>query len=1101
MRQRSPLAAGLIAGLLVITLTPTGSVANPPEPAAAGPGAAVELSPDPSRRITLITGDRVTVGADGSLSVEAGAGRDDITFLVRREGEHRSVIPSDATAMLNTGQVDRRLFDVTLLRELGYHDGRGDLPLIVTQQGRLAASRASGTTGVRDLPAVEGASLRLSKQAAGTFWQDLVAAQLGVGAAAAGGPTVWLDGVRQPLLDQSVPQVGAPQAWAQGLDGSGVSVAVLDTGVDATHPDLADRIVAQANFVDDDDRDLVGHGTHVASILAGSGAASGGRYRGVAPGVDLVAGKVCGLRGCNESAILAGMQWAAEQGADVVNMSLGGGDAPGVDPVEQAVETLTEQYGVLFVIAAGNDGANYSINSPASADAALAVGSVDKQDQLAGTSSRGPRIDGALKPDLTAPGVEIVAANSKDGMVGTPGQPYTTLSGTSMATPHVAGGAAILVQQHPDWSPEEVKAALMASAVSNPDLHPYAEGAGRLDISRAITQTVMASPPSVSFAPALWPHDDDEPQTRTFSYHNDGDADVTLDLAVITAGPGGGPVPEGYFTVSDSTVTVPAGGSAQVSVIADTSVGDVAGYLGGRITATGPGVVVTTPFAVDAEEETFEVTLVHTDPAGAPTAAHHTGLFRLDALWFAYPTSGDGTTTVRVPAGEYTLMSWINHDTGGGKGSALLAQPRLVVDRDLTVWIDARLARPVAVTVPDPEAAPAWAVVTSQVVTDELLASFTLLGFGFDGLSAGRIGPDQTLDNFVSLVSGTWAKPDPAGGFDNSPFTYDLAWFDVGRMMTGFTREVRDGDLASVRAEHAAHVPGAVGARSTLGVLPGVVDDGPRLHLRGELPLRRTEYHNTDGGVRWLKFFTEELPGGRGDPVVLSSATSAATRYEAGHEYREQWNQAVFGPVLPGNEPAVTRLGDEMRISPFLYGDRAGRPMSTLADGGISVYRDGELLAELPLRATVEVPPEPAGYRVEIDAVRDPQSVLSTRTSLSWTFRSGHVAGDEPVPLPVSVVRFTPSLDLYNTAPAGRVYVVPVHVQSGAGSEAGGPASLAVEVSYDDGQSWQEARVLGGRLVLLSHPEGDGFVSLRATASDGEGSSVTQTVIRAYRIG
>ena len=162
-----------------------------------------------------------------------------------------------------------------------------------------------------------------------------------------------------------------------------------DTGIDATHPDLSDRIAASANFTEgeEEDGDFVGHGTHVASIVAGSGAASDGQFQGVAPGAQLLDGKVCMEFGCAESWILAGMQWAAEQGADVVNLSLGGPDFEGLDPLEEAVEDLTAQYDVLFVIAAGNDGGERTINSPG-AGRALTVGAVDKTDELALFSSR-----------------------------------------------------------------------------------------------------------------------------------------------------------------------------------------------------------------------------------------------------------------------------------------------------------------------------------------------------------------------------------------------------------------------------------------------------------------------------------------------------------------------------------------------------------------------------------------------------------------------------------------------------------------------------------------------------------------------------------------
>src|SRR5690606_19590937 len=156
-------------------------------------------------------------------------------------------------------------------------------------------------------------------------------------------PRVWLDSKSELLLDQSAPLIGAPQAWAAGYDGSGVTVAVLDSGVDLNHPDLVDRLVATESFVDGlPPQDHHGHGTHVASTIAGTGAASDGRYTGVAPGADLVTARVCSDEGgCSSSAIIAGMEWATQQmGADIVSMSLGGGPTNGTDPLSMAVNNL-----------------------------------------------------------------------------------------------------------------------------------------------------------------------------------------------------------------------------------------------------------------------------------------------------------------------------------------------------------------------------------------------------------------------------------------------------------------------------------------------------------------------------------------------------------------------------------------------------------------------------------------------------------------------------------------------------------------------------------------------------------------------------------------
>ena len=135
-----------------------------------------------------------------------------------------------------------------------------------------------------------------------------------------------------------------------------MTVGVLDTGVKADHPDLAGKVLEAKDFTGTrpDASDDLGHGTHVAGIIAGTGGASGGRYRGVAPDAWLISGKVCVAYGCPESAVIAGMEWIAPK-VRVVNMSLGGEATDGTDPVSQAVNALSGRYGTLFVAPAGND--------------------------------------------------------------------------------------------------------------------------------------------------------------------------------------------------------------------------------------------------------------------------------------------------------------------------------------------------------------------------------------------------------------------------------------------------------------------------------------------------------------------------------------------------------------------------------------------------------------------------------------------------------------------------------------------------------------------------------------------------------------------------
>ena len=258
--------------------------------------------------VTLITGDRVTVSGD-RVTFEHGQGRAGIRVSSRLVDGHRHVVPSDAMPLLRQGRLDDRLFDVTTLREFGY-TGDSDLPLMV-KYPKNAKRAGVAARGGRVLAVSGLLATKTSRAERAALWTSMTTGPSTARTLSPGVERVYLDGRRELSLDVSAPQMGAPAAWQQGLDGTGVTVAVIDTGIDATHPDFAGRIAASANFTDDESTDdLVGHGTHVASIIAGTGAKSGGKHRGVAPGAQLAIAKACKSR-CSESALLAAMEWAA----------------------------------------------------------------------------------------------------------------------------------------------------------------------------------------------------------------------------------------------------------------------------------------------------------------------------------------------------------------------------------------------------------------------------------------------------------------------------------------------------------------------------------------------------------------------------------------------------------------------------------------------------------------------------------------------------------------------------------------------------------------------------------------------------------------------
>jgi subtilisin family serine protease len=308
--------------------------------------------------------------------------------------------------------------------------------------------------------------------------------------------TIWLDEPVHTLLDVSVPLIGAPKVWNAGFTGKSIRVGIVDTGIDPDHPDLTGRVLVTRDFTGEGERDNNGHGTHVAGIIGGTGAQSGGKYRGVAPECGYIIAKVLKGNGSGMmSDVIAGLEFVAEQHAQVVNLSLGGGaNCDGTDALSVACDSVVDQ-GIVVCVAAGNSGpGGGTLGSPGCAKKVITIGATDKQDSIASYSSRGPTVDGRVKPDLCFPGSSIHSCRAKNTSMGEPIDDfYTTASGTSMATPHASGSSALLLQAQPKLTPQQVKDALMTTA-KDLGLDANTQGKGRADVFAAF-QAVTTPPP------------------------------------------------------------------------------------------------------------------------------------------------------------------------------------------------------------------------------------------------------------------------------------------------------------------------------------------------------------------------------------------------------------------------------------------------------------------------------------------------------------------------------------------------------------------------------------------------------------------------------
>jgi len=293
------------------------------------------------------------------------------------------------------------------------------------------------------------------------------------------------EGQPSPLAETvpvGVSQVKAPLAW-DASRGKGINVAILDTGIDALHPDLAPNVKGAVSFVPGQTpADGHGHGTHCAGTIGA--AINGSGVVGVAPAASLFAVKVLANNGSgNWSWLIAGISWCIQNRMRVLSMSLGGQQAPA------ALETICNTAftnGLLLVAAAGNDGTQFPIGVPGRYKNVIAVTAIDSANVLAPFSSRGP------EAEICAPGVNVLSCK--------PGGGFQTMSGTSMACPHVAGGAAVVWGAHRFATNVQIWNLLGATAdnLGPPGWDPHF-GYGRLDVDQAAVALVPA--PAVPLRP------------------------------------------------------------------------------------------------------------------------------------------------------------------------------------------------------------------------------------------------------------------------------------------------------------------------------------------------------------------------------------------------------------------------------------------------------------------------------------------------------------------------------------------------------------------------------------------------------------------------
>ncbi|WP_460654772.1 S8 family serine peptidase [Kribbella endophytica] len=1064
-------SVSLVVAVLATGLPWTAGAATVP-PAGAVPPAVAE----PSSTVTLITGDTVVVdGSDVRIEPKVQG----TAFSVRRDAGHVTVIPSTVTDLVPS-VLDPALFDVTGLVEMQYDDAhRADLP-VITQGAGIGLRSAHQLTSIG---AVAGTVAKDSaptlRRGAGKIWLDRKVAATSVASPSTS------TSAPDPYLEQ----VQAPAAWARGLDGRGVKVAVLDTGVDSGHPALTGKVAAAQDFTasasTEDDN---GHGTHVASLVVGNGAGSDGARQGIAPAAELISGKVLSADGFGqESWVIAGMEWAAAQGADLVNLSLSSTPGDGDDLVSTALDRLTASYGTLFVAAAGNRGnfgaTPYTIGSPGIAASALTVGAVDAAGRQANFSSEGPtKGTYRLKPDLAAPGVDVpgAKAGARDGDL------YVAMSGTSQATPLVTGAAALLLQENPSKTWQQLKTAVVASTA--PAGVGWTLGNGQLDLAhQSSLSTDLAS---LDFA--YLRHPDKQLRSQVVTVTNAGTTPVTLPIGDVERTPTGVTAPADAVTAEPSTLTVPAGGTASTRITVDPALlpddrweGTVS--LGDLRLAIG----------LYDEPPRYDLTVKVLDRTGTPYAGG-----KVTAFDYATGNSNNltldaqGTAKARLAPGRWSLLSAVTT----GNTFSLAGTSELAITADTSYVIDARKAQVHRAPTIEGQAT---RLAESAISVSRHSDSRGVSDFWFftpEQIAAGTIfiQPTTKLTGSGSFeASNRWrleptTKPrptDPAAYElllvnDHFPLASKLSRQDVARMARvdntfGTINGVGQQVVTRAWATKESRV-GWVNRRTV------------------QVPSHQVELLTADPGALWNQCLTAATGTDLCDRENLAFPSSARVDRSFG---------LTLHPTMFVASHSQTSMFVDVGLGDAFH--RSKPPASAYKERRIALSRNDTPVGEAAAgSAYFPVPRESARFRLEQSWTLDPTIYPTAgQASTIWNYIS---AAPDPtkatgVPPALLEIGYDASVDGFGRAPAWRPLTIDLLVGHLTGSTASRVTGAKLWYSTDNGRRWTQALVVpvAGKYTALVPPWAvlpGKTLSLRAVATDAAGGSIDQTVLNAIPV-
>ena len=683
----SMVAVGGTAGAGVATVTDT--VNEPVERFDAPDIDAVESVDDESvdldgndtdvevHELTLVTGHTVDVierGEHRDLTVDPGENAAELHVLEGPESTY--VIPTDADLDVYSTE----LFNVDLLIDQGIGTEESDgVPVVVayerTEGVGVESQGLDGFDPETEYERFDGAAGTVDPAAAETVSASATEAP--------GVERVYPDVEFETQIDDAVERTGVPDARDQyNVTGEGQTIAILDSGIDADHPDFGDRIVDRVDFSEEGLGDPRGHGTHVAGIAAGDGTESDGEFVGVAPDAEIMDVKVLGDDGTGAfSDVVAGMEYAIDNDADVISMSLGGPVLED-DPFGSVVADARDE-DIPVVASAGNSGPGFeTVGAPAAVEGAIAVGASDDDEFDFRYSSDGPApISYAVKPEVTAPGTFITSTGSQDAGEA----PYTEKTGTSMSAPHVSGLIALLEDAEGDLAVEAIEDRLVSTADFADDRGVYEQGGGEVSAPDAIASEIRVDGAVNGFGL----YNESTVDGDVIGIENAGDEPVTLDVDATLRNEMNDEILEDQVSVNTTSVTVEPGETEHVAFEFDTE--DAFGYNAGQVT-------------FDGEDASYHAVFGFTKglPVQIEKQGHEdTGSIENDGLWVfndqgtlnelpGSPFADDPTHTVFLFTDEATinLWSWGQLEDAGGEPITVIREDVEVTPADNHVVLD-----------------------------------------------------------------------------------------------------------------------------------------------------------------------------------------------------------------------------------------------------------------------------------------------------------------------------------------------------------------------------------------------------------------------------